>query len=461
VVNLLDKFALIQKNELLLSKASDTIKKAKSLGIDQIEIYGAFAEELSASIEKNDWNTCSSTEEVQIGVRVISKGKQGFATTNQIENLDELVREAKILADQQSQIDDALVLPFPEKLEPLHSMYHDNIDNLELKDIIDHTKQILKWRNDFGGNVSLDTADVSLYKGFKFIVNSNGCTASELGAGVSGSFMGMAIQGNEVGSFDYDSYSSQSPENFSEELLHKYKRFLSKCRGSLGAISIPSLKAKVLLPPQAIFSFFLGSFLGSLSATSIRKGKSKMANSLNQKVASSLLNVYDNPRLEGRDGSTHFDREGQSTRIRPILEKGHLHSFFYNTYEAKKAGLSSSLGGSTGGSGGTPGCGVRQILIKNGISSLKEMLLSDEKKILVNRFSGTTNSVSGEFSGVIKGGFLLEGESKTAIKEIQIAGNVFDLMNQVLEISQETEILGNSHEFPYLIFDKMDFIGKS
>ena len=52
-----------------------------------------------------------------------------------------------------------------------------------------------------------------------------------------------------------------------------------------------------------------------------------------------------------------------------------------------------------------------------------------DKGIMINRFSGNVNPVNGDFSGVVKGGqYIRNGNIEYAVKEVMVAGNVFDAL---------------------------------
>jgi len=55
--------------------------------------------------------------------------------------------------------------------------------------------------------------------------------------------------------------------------------------------------------------------------------------------------------------------------------------------------------------------------------------------LLVGRFSGNVDEVSGDFSGVAKGSFLVKrGRIVAPVKETLIAGNVYDLLQRIVGI---------------------------
>ncbi|TGN18572.1 TldD/PmbA family protein [Leptospira idonii] len=443
-----------QKNHL-----ESLVQKAKANGIDQVEIFSSYGYAEEVSLEKNDLNNCTATEENMFGIRVIEKGNQGFITTNHLPSLYESILEARDLAKSQTTPDPDLVLPEAQPLEERPSQYDESLDKLGLSDLVEIAKSSLQWRKENFPKVNIDSGDMSLSKGFKLIVSSKGVNASQLGAGISASVMGMAVDGSDVGSFDYDSASGNDYPYFAEKWKTAFQTFGEKCMGALGAKSIPGFKGYILLPPDAVYSFFLGSFIGALNGTGIRKGKSKMAGKLGTKVADSKLSIWEDPTIDRYAGTTAFDREGQPTRKQSILKEGVLETYFYNTYEAKKAGLSRSNGFATGGAQALPGCGPRQLQIAPGTADKDDFFKLPEKTLFVNRISGTSDGPSGDFSGVVKGSYLLDQGEKIPVKEVQIVGNVYETLNRIVGISKQGELLGESYWAPYFLLEGFTITG--
>lgn len=70
--------------------------------------------------------------------------------------------------------------------------------------------------------------------------------------------------------------------------------------------------------------------------------------------------------------------------------------------------------------------------------------------LLMTRFSGTVDPISGDFSGVAKGAYLIEhGGIKRPVTGILVAGNGFEALKSLSGISQERERVLNV-SLPYL-----------
>ncbi len=446
----------------ILERISASLEKAKSCGIGMAEIYASYVSGSSITLEKNDIQTLDTHEKTVYGIRVIEKGCEGFVTTNNGEDLLSAIEEARKLATIQNTSDECLELP-PPPLDPTPPIdrLDDSLFRLEPSSILNIAGDLLRKKESLYPKVSLDSCEVSYGFRIKAIGSTLGILRSEARSSIDASFMGMAIDGEDIGSFDYDSAYGESRSEFEKNLDERYNRFLESCMGGLGAISISGFKGYVFLPPDSIFSFLFGGLLTSLSATSIRMKRSKMEGKLGESIVHPEISIFCKPTDRRLPEATSFDREGQNTRDLTLIEKGVLKEYLYNHYEARKAGLPCSNGYATGGSGAPPGCGPIALEIAPGRSSRKNLEDPDGKCIWVNRFSGTGSSASGDFSGVIKGGFLLENGEKTPVKEIQIAGNLYELLKSgIAGISEERELIGHSTWAPAILLEGVTITGK-
>jgi PmbA protein len=90
-------------------------------------------------------------------------------------------------------------------------------------------------------------------------------------------------------------------------------------------------------------------------------------------------------------------------------------------------------------------------------SSVDTLVSEIDKGIMISRFSGNVNPVNGDFSGVVKGGQLIvNGTIKHAVKEVMVAGNVFEALRRLNGISTERKAIYGSI-LPYMRFDGISF----
>ena len=79
--------------------------------------------------------------------------------------------------------------------------------------------------------------------------------------------------------------------------------------------------------------------------------------------------------------------------------------------------------------------------------------------MIINRFSGNVNPVNGDFSGVVKGGHLIENGNITCpVKEVMVAGNIFDSLMNISALSRERKKIFDSF-LPYISIENISFTG--
>jgi len=90
-----------------------------------------------------------------------------------------------------------------------------------------------------------------------------------------------------------------------------------------------------------------------------------------------------------------------------------------------------------------------------------DTLISEvDRGIVLNRFSGNVNPINGEFSGVVKGGhYIVNGEINFPVREVMIAGNVFDALTNLTGVSRERKSFSDS-VLPHIRIENIAFIGQ-
>lgn len=428
----------------LLEMCEQGVKYALEAGADQAEVFASSGRETEVAFEKNDLNLTSIVSETSFGIRVLSQGRLGFATSNNPEDLAQIAAEAVTLA-QASPADPLNGLPEPQPLpDPTYSL---DLRLLELDPaaLTQLGSELLEQVRSSDPRITIDSGSVGVGVDVTAIASSLGIRASCTSAEADGSLFGMAIDGDEVGSFAYDGDSVQQADRLRPQLEIAFDRFVEKCIGALGARHGESFRGAIVIPPDTVGEF-LGDLIAVLGADSVRKGKSPLGSKLGQLIASPLLTL-----VEGGSGLPDypldpFDREGIPRQLTPLLNEGVLCNFLYNGYEARAAGVLSN-GHASGGPGSLPGVGPACLQVAPGQTPMSQLYNLD-RGILVTRFSGSSNPITGDFSGVVKGGFLLKAGERIPVMETTLAGNLYDCLKNISMISQEVTVFGGTVAFP-------------
>lgn len=208
-------------------------------------------------------------------------------------------------------------------------------------------------------------------------------------------------------------------------------------------------KGDVILTPDALdtmVNFYLNSYLRE---NSIITGSSKLKNSLNEKIASEKLTIKSLGNSEELSDARFVTSDGYKCENLNIIESGILRSFLLNSYAGAKSGLGRSKNYG------------EFIVVDGGEKSLGEIIKDTKKGIILGRFSGANPSANGDFSGVAKNSFYVEnGEVKFAISETMISGNLYEMFNEIEEISKDKVEYGHA-SLPWIKCNNIMIVGKN
>lgn len=210
-----------------------------------------------------------------------------------------------------------------------------------------------------------------------------------------------------------------------------------RCVEMFGARKPPTAKLPVIFE-RDVAAAVLDDLFSALSAANVAVGNSWLADRLQERIGSDLVNMYDDGTLVGKLGSSPFDGEGVITRRTPVFEHGVLKSFLYDTYYAKKLGAAST-GNSTGG-----GIGANNFYLEPGERTLAELIAATPRGVLVMDTIGfATEHASGMYSRGARG-FLIEGgEVAYPIDEFTIAGTFGDMLASVDAVASDLRFDGS------------------
>ena len=80
--------------------------------------------------------------------------------------------------------------------------------------------------------------------------------------------------------------------------------------------------------------------------------------------------------------------------------------------------------------------------------------------LVVDRFSGNIDPIKGDFSGVAKSSRLYKnGTDQGGVAETMIAGNLFDTLNSILDVSSLVEDISGAMQMPWMLVDGVSVSG--
>jgi PmbA protein len=219
---------------------------------------------------------------------------------------------------------------------------------------------------------------------------------------------------------------------------------LKKAKARQGSKAIESGRLPLLLENR-VAGRLLSVLIGPLSGKSIYEQRSCLNDQLGKKIGSSSLCLYDDPLVERGLSSRPFDGDGFATKKRTIMEDGILNMYFIDLYNSRRLGV-------------TPTTGSTSNLVIPSTNVSREEILSNSPKIIsVEGFlGGNTNPITGDFSFGITGKYFENGEFVQGISEMNLSGNLFEMLERFQTAANDTWTYG-SYRVPSLLFDDMQF----
>lgn len=446
---------LDKMSEGLDQLAERALGMAKELGADAAKVGTSLSFQRRLVVENKQFTLANSLESRSIGILVHKDKKKGSASLNSIDEkaVRQAVQDALALA-RYSVPDPDLTLATKDVATPAKQLafqYDEPLAAMGLEELQGIMAETLV-RLTADKRVALDRYEASVDVSWHGMRNSLGVKQAERQSITSWSFFGMARDGDEVTGFDYDGNFSFGKTGLAAKAMHDADVFTKKILGALKPRKAPSYKGPILMTPRAVQELLFGMVLYHAGGRQVMDAKSRWNDAVGKEVVSKLLTLKDNPHDPRLSGATAFDGDGVPTRPTTILDKGVLALHLHDCYSAKRCKTKT-----TGHSGGP-----FALELAAGTSTLTDLAKSRKELLVVDRFSGNSDPVKGDFSGVAKSSRLyVDGKDAGAVTETMIAGNFFELAQAVLGVSKEQENVSGSCLAPWILVDGISVTGNA
>ncbi|KFZ29004.1 protein PmbA [Pseudidiomarina atlantica] len=222
--------------------------------------------------------------------------------------------------------------------------------------------------------------------------------------------------GRKIGELD-------SPEQVAEAAA---KETVSR----LGARKIDTAQMPVIFRADIANSLF-GHFVGAISGGNLYRKSSFLLDHLGAQVLPSWLTIEETPHLRGALASSPFDHEGVRTEDRTIVADGVLQTYLLTSYAARKMQMQP-----TGHAGG-----IHTWQVAHQQQSLADLCRTMGTGLLVTELMGQgVNLVNGDYSRGAAGFWVENGEIQYPVEEITIAGNLKDMLRNIVAIGNDIDL---------------------
>ncbi len=428
-----------------------TIKRAEEEGASQAEAFFSRKTELQVRAERGEVKLGERRTDSGIGIRLAMKRKGGsslaftFTTDFSKSVLSKAVTRALKTCRVRKPDPDFRGFSDKKAYGEVAEIYDKRIPGLPPEDAIDLVSRQME-------TASADKRAETV-RGLTFLLTNEIAVANSLGVSgnykASGFYSYVYVLAKEADSsgVGFDDYSScfwdeEVPVKIAEESL---KLAIQQ----LHPKSIKGGKMDLVIAPDALSNLLIYTLVQEVRADRVQRQQSPLLGKLNQQIASEALTAIDDGRVPRATGSKLFDDEGVPATKTPIIEKGVLRSFLYDTYTARKENRES-----TGNALRDallqlvpkyrlePFIGPTNIVIEAGTTSEDEIIEDVKNGIITKDFIGahTSNPQSGTFSIAPYAASKIEnGEIKHPIKEAMIGGDILTLLKNVETVGNDVK----------------------
>jgi PmbA protein len=421
---------------------------------EQVEVLDLQNERTTVEYEANLLKTCTVAETRGTAVRVIRKGQLGFAASSDVAATDKLAANAL----ESAAYGDSALFSFPEpQPAPIVRTFDRSVADLPVERLVEIGREMLELilpvEPEAHCNVSLERS----------LVSTNIRNQKGLDVEFKTSTLSLGLEIDRIEEDDvlilFDQVGTTIWDN---DYLNFVHRLVEKLKQARIITSIKPGRMPVLFAPTGTLALSLPLCQG-LDGKEVFKRTSPLKDRLGEKLFDEKITIKDDGTIDGKFASASYDDEGVPRRSNILIEKGVLKSFIYDLKTAAQSGVETT-GNASRGLFNPPAPAFTNLIIQPGEAPLKDILSGIDEGIIVEGLLGLGqgNIVSGAFSNPLALAFKIEkGEIVGRVKDLSIAGNIYDLLKDVGVVSKEAQWVSNSFYAPYILIPEMNVAGKN
>lgn len=427
----------------LQQMSESVLQLAKTAGASAAEAEVSLGFGQNVSVRMNETETIEYNRDKGVSVTVYFGQQKGHASTSDLslQALQDTVAAACNIARYTAQdefcglADSALMAKDIPDLD-LHHPWDLTVDQaIKLAQDCESVARAVDSRI-----TNSEGASVSTYEGMFAYANSNGFNGGYASSRHGLSCSVIADDGDDNMQRDYWYTSARAPGDLESAA------YVGRLAGERTVKRLNSRRIKTAQVPvmfdASLSSGLISHLISAISGGSLYRKSSFLLDSLGKQVMSPFITIEEKPHLLRGLASSPFDNEGVATKPRTLVKNGVLQGYMLSSYSARKLGMVS-----TGNAGGN-----HNLIVNHSDLDFNAMLKTMGTGLLVTELLGHgINMVTGDYSRGAAGFWVENGVIVHAVEEITIAGNLKDMLNQIVAIGNDVLVQGSKQVGSILI----------
>ena len=411
---------------------------------EQAEVFHVASHDTPAIFEANRLKLLETRETAGVALRIIKDGRIGFASTTNLDDIQGLVDAAAEVAPFGSEAH----LEFPSNgTYPSVEVYDPEVERFPTEEMVQIGQALIDIIRashpevQCEGRVAKGVSTITL-------LNSRGGSVSYTKSVFGVSLEGTIVRGTDM-LFVGDGQSSCRPIRDTSLVRESVEEQLARASRVAPTVTGP---LPVVFTPHGVAGTLIGPLLAAFNGRTILQGASPLVGRLGERIIDERFSLWDDATVPYVTGSAAADDEGVPSRRKALIDHGVAATFLYDLQTAGHAGTSST-GNASRSLSSPPSPASSVLLIDEGDMSYDDMIKDMEEGVVVQRLlgAGQGNVLAGDFNAnVLLGYRVSHGEIIGRIKNTMIAGNSYDVLNNLAAIGNKARWLGGRIRTPAL-----------
>lgn len=435
-----------------LAKAVD---HGLTMGASYVEIRGEEIAETSVSVEDKQVRAVKQGVDRGFAVRVVADGAWGFASTSSVERLREACESAVKMAKAASRAvrDKVKLADVKTFTDNVRLVPDENPADVGIDEKIGLFLELASETFAFDKRIRSFNLSYSDVYGRKWFFNSEGARIVQEVLYVWGKAVVTAREGDiyaayreEIGSLKgFKVWRKNTPSELAEKIARAVVEQLEAATPKGGVFP-------VVMGPN-VTGVLVHEAFGHLAEADLALAGGLLLDKLGERVASPLVNIFDDASIEGGFGNFKYDDEGVRARKCSIVKEGRVVGLMYDRETAARIqGMVDKLSARVGEEFNVEPTGnaraesfrvpplvrMRNTYIAPGDWTLEEMVEEVSFGYLLESFRGGQANLDGTFQvGVQRAYEIVNGEIGRPVRNLSISGNTLETLMHVDAVGRD------------------------